>query len=410
MPTYSGSDVLRNDEWILLQIKEGPCSAGCGYCYENAHIRKVLSTAQAAGIVEPAPLQEMSTIQLSRLAEKYRQQIATEMTVEEVDTIFGLLNQSGITRAGLIGSEPSSHRYFGEILDSALAHGLDLLVYTAGLTPKKMVHDVIKFIVLHLDYGRLDAADTARRLDSGALPPASYMKEIISLLSMGKEIHLRVNFSSPDLVEAKLVRNFFAQVPPELRARTRLKYSFSTRVSGDSSVPYETPESLRSNSRLLLQFVDDLASQFPEVSMVSERPLFPCSFDESTWNTYAERGGFLSSCDMEYTFYPTTGLALCPPSRNLVTPKSLSTPGDLRTHLLELRTFLEEMYRIPSFDCCQGCALRENLTCQGGCLGYKVGRDSEAPRRAALESVPVTATDERADCGCIQDGSAAGIA
>src|SRR5580704_530804 len=231
----------------------------------------------------------MSTIQLARFTEKHRHQIASEMSVGEVDTIFGLLKDSGITRAGLIGSEPSSHERFVDILNSALAHGVDLLVYTAGLAPKKMRHDAIKFVVLHLDYGRLDAEETARRLELGTLPSADYMKDILALLRMRKEIHLRVNFSSPNLGEAKLVHNFFAQVPSELRALTRLKYSFNTRVSGDSSVPYETPESLRNSSGLLQQFVDDFASEFPETSMVSERPLFQCSFDGATWSKYAER-------------------------------------------------------------------------------------------------------------------------
>ena len=33
------SKLLTNDEWILFQIKEGPCSIGCKYCYERAYIK-----------------------------------------------------------------------------------------------------------------------------------------------------------------------------------------------------------------------------------------------------------------------------------------------------------------------------------------------------------------------------------
>jgi hypothetical protein len=391
MPTYSGSTILRNDEWILLQIKEGPCSAGCDYCYENAHIRTVLGAAQATGAIEPVALEQMSTIELTRLTERYREEIGAEMDLDEVSAIFRLLKASGIGRAGLIGSEPSTHRHFTTILDFALESCLELLVYTAGLALRKMQHPAIKFIVLHLDYGRLDAEDTARRLDSGSLPSPAYMSQICSLLSQGKEIHLRLNFSSPTLGEAKVAHNFFSQVPAELRARTRLKYSFNTRVSGDSSVTYETPESLRRSSKLLLEFIDGFVSKYPEAALLSERPLFPCAFDEATWHTYSERGGFLASCDMEYTFYPSKGLALCPPSRNLVHPKSVSTSKELQARLLSLRGFLDTTYRVPSFDCCEPCALRQDLTCQGGCLGYKVGRGDGASLTTVMPFVPLSA-------------------
>jgi hypothetical protein len=258
------------------------------------------------------------------------------------------------------------------------------------MAPKQLHHGAIKFIVLHLDYGRLDPAEVMRRLNAGTLPSASYMQEIIALLQERKEIHLRVNFASPDLSEAKLVYNFFVQIPQELLDRTVLKYSFNTRVAGDASVSYETPESLRHNAHLLQHFVDEFTAAFPNVVMLSERPLFPCSFEQETWSRYAERGGFLSSCDMEYTFYPTQGLALCPPSRNLVAPKQVSNPAELRKHLVNLRYFLEATYRIPSFTSCESCDLRKDLTCQGGCLGYKVGREDNSAVATPTKLISIT--------------------
>jgi hypothetical protein len=308
MPTYSGSRILRNDEWLLLQIKEGPCSAGCDYCYENENIRSVFADAQAQGRIDSFSVDGLSTIDLARLTEKYREKIGSEMGLDEVETIFRLLRASNISRAGLIGSEPSTHRHFSKILDTALENGLELMVYTAGLALHKMRHSAINVIVLHLDYGRLDAEETARRLKAGDLPSSVYMEEVASLLSEGKNVHLRLNFSSPAMTEAMLANNFFSQLPADLRRRTQLKYSFNTRVNGDSSVTYETPESMRRSSHLLRLFVDEFTSSFPEVSLLSERPLFPCSFEAGVWQDYRERGGFVSSCDMEYTFYPTKGL------------------------------------------------------------------------------------------------------
>ena len=392
MPIYEGSRALRNDEWILLQIKEGPCSAGCEYCYENAQIRTILGAAQTAGVVEAGPLNELSTLQLAQLSNKYRDRVGIEMSLDQVESIFTLLRQAGFARAGLIGSEPSTHRQFNAILDSALANNMELLVYTAGLTPRTMQHPAIKFVVLHLDYGWMGIDERTRRLEAGILPSPSYMKDIEILLQAEKEIHLRVNFSSSELTETNLVYNFFSQIHPNLLKQTCLKYSFNTRVSGDASVAYETPDTLRSKAHVLREFIDRFVATFPDVKLLSERPLFPCSFDKMTWNTYVQRGGFLSSCDMEYTFYPNEGLALCPPSRNLVAPKSPSNPTELREQLLELRLYLEAMYKIPSFDCCESCELRKDLSCQGGCLGYKSGRaQSFGDKNVHRRLIPVSA-------------------
>jgi hypothetical protein len=52
----------------------------------------------------------------------------------------------------------------------------------------------------------------------------------------------------------------------------------------------------------------------------------------------------------------------------------VSGPGQLAERILRLREFLESAYRTPSFDACESCEMRRDLTCQGGCLGYKVGR------------------------------------
>jgi hypothetical protein len=382
MPTYSGSPLLMNDEWILLQIKEGPCSAGCDYCYENAHIRTVLQAAQHDNLVPQAQVDQMSTRQLAAFTEQQRDVVPIEMTVLEAERIFRLLKASDIDRAGLIGSEPSSHKYFSQILDAAESIGIQLLVYTAGLAPRKLVHPAIAWVVLHLDYGRLDPAETAQRVAAGTLPTAAYMRDILDLLSRGKEIHLRVNFSSMELRESNVVTSFFRQIPEKWHASTRLKYSFNTRVANDSTIHYETPETLRQGSKTLIRFVDHFHRLFPHVRLISERPLFPCSFDAGTWTRYESLGGFTSSCDMEFTFYPGAGMALCPPSRNLVSPTKVDDPGTLASQLLSLRSYLENAYRRPSFDVCEPCARRADLSCQGGCLGYKVRPESPQPAHA----------------------------
>ena len=372
MPIYGSSERLNNDEWILLQVKEGPCNAGCEYCYENEPIKEAITEKQRKGLVPGVAVAAMGTLELSHFVEAHREALNAEMPIEEIRNILSMVKRSGISRVGLIGSEPTSHSQFPAILDLASDLGISLLVYTSGLAPDRLQHPAINIIVLHLDYGRLGGVRMLQRSNDGTLPPDNYMGKIIRLLESGKEVHLRVNFTSADLPEAKMVMNFFDGIPQQLKVLTTLKYSFTTRVAGDPSIAYFSPGTLRATAHNLLTFVDDFSYRHPEVHMLSERPLFPCSFEENIWQEYARKGGFVSSCDMEFTFYAGTGLGLCPPCRTLVPPQQVSTPAEFNARLRQLREFLRTSYLKPSFPVCNECEYRINLSCQGGCLGYKV--------------------------------------
>lgn len=373
MPTYRNSSKLQNDEWILLQVKEGPCSAGCDYCYENVPTRKLLNDAKRNGNTSIPDPDSLNTIELARLMPKLQDSVPVEMSLTEMAGIFEAALGAGIDRIGLIGSEPTTHTQFREILELADRVGIELLVYTAGFNLRVLEHHAVKYVVLHLDYGRMSEAERVRRIYDGRLPPDNYMAGVLRLLENGTQVHLRVNFTQEFDLEKTLINNFFSKVPPHLHRLLMLKYSFSTRVA-ETSGDFDNPESLRNNSKLLCSFVDGMNASFPGVELLSERPLFPCSFDDETWEKYSVSGGFVSSCDMEFTFYAEQGLALCPPSRDLVKTQQISSSEDLVNRVGELRSFLEDVYRVPSFEQCISCSARKDLSCQGGCLGYKVGQ------------------------------------
>lgn len=380
MPTYGDSSDLHNDEWILFQIKEGPCNAGCDYCYENAHIRKVIEDAQAKGEVEAAPVQQMKTLELAKFTGKHGDVLKAEMSLDEISSYFELLRSAGITRAALIGSEPTSHSHFKEILDFAHENNLSLLIYTAGMAPEVLEHPAVSRIVLHLDYGRLGADEVRRRMEAKTLPADAYMQKISRLIELGKFIDLRINFSDARLNEISVINNFFEKLPVAQHVHTQVKYSFSTRVAGEPDLHYFDPATLRVAVPIFLKFIDSFKERFPGVALFSERPLFPCSFDSEVWDRYETKGGLVSSCDMEFTFYPSAGLALCPPSRALAAPETISTVSQLREKISQLRNFVRTLYRQPSFEECGPCPKREDLSCQGGCLGYKARDDKNASR------------------------------
>jgi pyruvate-formate lyase-activating enzyme len=379
MPAYSSSPKLQNDEWIVFQIKEGPCAAGCTYCYENEHIRTVLKAAQASGQVEQAFVDGMTTRELAGFVEEHREELDSEMALTEIAASFALLKQADITCAALVGSEPTSHSQFKEILDLAQNLGIKLFVYTAGMAPERLLHPAISRVILHLDCGTLEPGIAALRIADKAPPSSHYMAKIVELLKAGKKLDLRINFSDGRLREADLVRNFFEKVPLNFRLNTQVKYSFSTRVARERDPSYFTPERLRACSSGLLAFVDQFSTQFPEVKLFSERPLFPCSFTKDAWQKYSSKGGFVSCCDMEFTFYPRVGLALCPPARSLVRPRVVTTVEQLQDRIAELRRLARQFYQEASFDDCISCGKRIDLSCQGGCLGYKLDSPGKAP-------------------------------
>ncbi len=375
-PIQTGSkleSILRGDEWILFQVKEGPCAIGCDYCYETPVAQSLLSEAMTAGRVPPTDLSQSSTAELARFISTQNDALGLEMSVEEISRYFSLLKGSGISRAGLIGSEPTMHGHFDDILTAAESEGMDLLVYTGGMNLHKVEHPAIKWVVLHLDYGRLGTSEElVSRFSAEELPSRAYMDQVNALADAGKEIHLRVNFSDQKLWEQALINSFYTQLDQKHRANTLLKYSFSTRVSGEPNLSYFNPETLRAAVPQMIAFVDQFREQFPEVPMYAERPLFPCSFEPKLWAEYQRKGGFVSRCYMEYTFYPNSGLALCPPSRQLESGKKIETFAQLVQRIEELRRIADDKFRIPSFPECIPCDYRLNLTCQGGCGGYKV--------------------------------------
>lgn len=367
--------VLKGDEWILFQIATGPCAVGCTYCYERPVALRMVANSPKKDSISTTNLNNMDNAKLAAFIRKNQATLKTEMTLDQIKHYFSLIKKSKISRVGLIGSEPTQHPQFKEILDLALQQGIDLLVYmgSMGINPKsldKINHPAVKWVVLHIDYKRL--GNTPKLLEEfkkRELPTTKFMQKVNELIAIGKEFHLRVNFSDESLWEKESIFSFYDRV--DSQEKVLLKYSVSTKVVGEDS-PYFTPETLKKAAPNLLSFIKQFKDSYSKAPLYSERPLFPCSFEVKEWEFAAEYGGVVSRCDMEYTIYPS-GLALCPPSRDLVPGRPIKTVQELQNRINELREVATHVASTPSFDVCEDCSLRKDLSCQGGCFGYKVG-------------------------------------
>jgi hypothetical protein len=144
---------------------------------------------------------------------------------------------------------------------------------------------------------------------------------------------------------------------------------------------FATPESLGSHADAIVKFVDAFQAQFA-APMLAERPLFRCAFPDDIWLKYQERGGFRSTCGMEFTFYQQGGevlFGLCPPARAMLPPRPVRTVAELKKQITYFQGELDQIYRQPSFDICHECDRRGRVPgspigCFGGCLGNKTSR------------------------------------
>lgn len=365
----SAEPLLYGDERIGFQIKEGPCSSGCNYCYETPPALDLIDEARSAGTISADQLSIGRGSSNRKIAQEVSRtpelQRILEMPVEKLLQYFRLLVQSGVNRAFLIGSEPTEHSHFSDILDGAQKEGVDLMVYTSGMHLDKLRHPAVRHIVLHVNEGP----------DSGFLQrqvTPEFINRVHALLDDGVTVDCRSNFSDARMQEAKMVFSFYNALRAEMRDRVKLKYSFTAKTAGDSESSHTTIDSLRAAAPALTSFVDQFRVLYPNTPMTSERPLFRCSFDKETWDKYAALGGFSSQeCDMEFMGY-NNGFALCAPTRNAVPTEMVETVEELQFRIQALRTYATEQARKPSFAECEPCDHRTNGSCQGGCQSYKL--------------------------------------
>lgn len=129
------------------------------------------------------------------------------------------------------------------MLDTASEKGIDLTVYTSGRHLKRLEHDAVKRIILHLFYqGEKD--DLVRDFKEGNKPDSRYMEKINALFAQGKEVQLRTNFTDRTLWEQELVFAFYHAVERQYHSASFFKYSVTT-GDGSGNSSHFTPSDLR---------------------------------------------------------------------------------------------------------------------------------------------------------------------
>lgn len=337
------SQLFFEDEWLLLQIKDGSCSAGCKYCYAKY---EAIKEYNKFGI-------ETHGKTANRLM-KENAPTLLEMSLGTIKELITYISDAGIKKIAIIGSEPTEHSQFLEILDLLNTYNIHIAIYTNGRHLEKLKHPVVSQIILHLSHR----------------PSIEYMEEVKDLIKRGKKIDLRINFSDSSLSERNFINAFLSDLTLKERESILIKYSVTSRVFTDNIEGFDINE-LRTVKPKLLSYFEQLHKKYPEVILFCERCLFKCCFSEKELEKYSY-ANIVFKCSMEFIIYRDKKLKFCSPGRYLFYGYSINSAKDILESLTKLRGKMSELFSLPSFPECERCNYRLKKECYGGCISYKV--------------------------------------
>jgi organic radical activating enzyme len=336
------SQILVDDEWLLLQIKDGSCSAGCQYCYakyETVHEFGKLGV-NIDGKTASKLMKENSPTML-------------EMPLETIKELVTYISNAGIKKIAIIGSEPTEHSQFQNILDLLSAYNINLAIYTNGRYLERLHHPIISQIILHLSH----------------IPTKKYMEEVKLLIKSGKKIDLRVNFSDRFLSEKNNINAFLSYLTAQEKKTILIKYSITSRVLTEKIDGFGIDD-LKFIKKDLFSYFEQLHEIHPEVTLFCERSLFKCCFTDNELEKYSY-ANIVFKCSMEFIIYRDRKLKFCSPGRYLFEGYLINSAEDILKSLPKVRQKKEELFSLSSFPECKKCKHRIELECYGGCISYK---------------------------------------
>ncbi len=340
---------LVNDEWLSLQIKDGPCSAACGYCYGVPELK---AEAKKMGINSPnSSVKELlNAIPGSRL----------EMGLETVEELLQNMSTLGIKYVNLIGSEPTEHTDFEGILDAFHRFEISASVYSNGRHNDRLEHPAVGRIILHITQ----------------VANEKYMETVKRLIKQGVHIDLRVNFTSKFLPERKIVDAFLSKLSRKELSTILIKYSVTSNVPKQGLKGFDIKSFQRDMKQPLLNYLKEIHEKYPQVLLFSERVLFRCCFTDKELKEYAF-ANIVFKCSMEYTIYKDKKMKFCSPGLFAIEGFPIASANDILTSVEKIRSKIETYFSKPSFKECEDCPHRVSLDCYGGCIGYKLNGNGD---------------------------------
>lgn len=282
------------------------------------------------------------------------QRVNRTMTVDSFRNVLRWMKEiSNCTGINLVGGEPTIIPSLDEYLDTASMEGFDVTIYTNGRFEASRAvelsgHPAVTEVIFHYEPLFFENYPDHRE----------QLVRNLRILSQ-KNLGIIYCITSSDFEYKEclaLAREFHAQ----------LRWIFATPTSGGT--PFMTLEEMKGAGARLQEFLLHCRSE--GVKTVPDLSVPICVFDRDFLETNAEDLGLVKLCYPFVSIEPDLSTRFCT-SVSETRCDCISDSESLRRAILESRSARKRLNRRLAFRECKECP-EHNVSCQGGCLTYKV--------------------------------------
>lgn len=284
-----------------------------------------------------------------------------------VDAAFDFLERSSIREARLLGGEPTLHPRFDAIVTGALARGLDVLVFSGGCIPERVLD-----CLASTPEGRVTVLVNTIRPDEAR--PAERTRQNAVLKRLGRRAMLGVTIDRPgvglgfllDLIERC-----------DLVPAVRLGIAHPAPGGGNT---FLHPRHYAEVGRRAAEFGFEAGAR--GVGVAFDCGWVPCMFPEGALDALGLAAGDVGRrCSPILDLLPDGRVVACYP---LAAHAAEPLSGDAREARARFVARQKADRVFTLFKTCGACAWRARGECTGGCLAASLRQTRPRPRAVEL--------------------------
>lgn len=308
------------------------------------------------------------------------------MDLATFTTVLGFLGRSQIGQARLLGGEPTLHPQFDRLIDAVEQRGLDLLIFSNGQMPKRVIDRLARF-----PREKLFILLNVREPES--LDEKAQQQFLQVCTTLDSRVSLGYNIDSP----AKEL-DFLLPLVLDLGLASQIRLGLAHPCIGvDNS--YLHPRYYRTVGKTIGAFARQAYDQGIRIEL--DCGFVPCMFADEDLLLFREWGEIPGRrCNPLPDLLPDGRFVPCYPLGGVVHCQGLDQ-GRNDTVQAQLATQLTVFRQAGIFASCGGCSLRSQAVCTGGCLAAALRRMRHLPlsysttrrRHSSRKVAPVTESD-----------------
>lgn len=280
------------------------------------------------------------------------------------------LQRSGIKQARLLGGEPTLHPEFIDIVKKALDRKLEIMLFSNGLMPGKILN-----FLADIPEGQLSVLLNTIHPDEADKQGILHQKKVMKKL--GRRIIPGINICNP-----KQELDYLPEYIAEYNLKKEIRLGLSHPALGHSNI-FLHPKEYKKVGYFISQFKHKALKA--GISLGFDCGFVPCMFPDESIKLLSEELKKAGNCCHPIIDMLTDGSFIaCYPLNNLLKIKihDRLTASDLIKTFREMSSPFENTGIFPY---CTSCPLFRTR-CNGGCLAYRIRRYSEGPLTSGIIS------------------------